>query len=185
VRHRARAHVGQAGGIDHRDRSSCPGIEQRQQAHFGWQAQRIVVDVITDDLHTGKRERRDIPAQHVEMAVDRRAVRVATGHEMHARLDHRAAFALRAQSGLDGADDLVVSQLQRGDVRRVQVDEAKRCSGCCHWTVVLRSGKLSDDSSATVARGAGGIGRSPAACPSEDKRCCNAQDCNGRAGATD
>ena len=101
-RDRARAHVGQAGGIDHRQRHARRGIEQRQQPHFGRQAERIVVDVVADDLHARQRERCDVTAQHVEMPMNRRAGRVAAGHQVHARLDHRAAVALRAQSALDG-----------------------------------------------------------------------------------
>ena len=123
-RHRARAHVGQAGGIDHRQRPARPWIEQRQQPHFGRKAERIVIDVVADDLHARQRERCDITAQHVEMPVNRRAGRVAAGHQVHAGLDYRAAFALCAQSALDGLQDLVVGELQRRDVGRVQVDEA-------------------------------------------------------------
>ncbi len=91
--------------------SGCPvaRIEQVEQPHLRRQAAPVVVDVVADDLDAGERERRDVAAQHVEVAVDTRA----SGDEMHARLDHRLAVALRAQAGLDGVEDLVVGQRER------------------------------------------------------------------------
>ena len=46
-----------------------------------------------------------------------------SGHEMHARLDHRLAAALRDEAGLDRGEDLVVGQRERRDVRPVEIVE--------------------------------------------------------------
>jgi hypothetical protein len=64
--------------------------------------------------------------QHVEMAANRRFVGGAARDQMDARFDHRAAFALRAQSAFDRVEDLTVRQSQRGHVGRVQIDERQR-----------------------------------------------------------
>jgi hypothetical protein len=48
---------------------------------------------------------------------------------VHARLEHRATFALGAERRLDGAQDLVVRQGQPLDVGPVQVGEVERLHG--------------------------------------------------------
>ena len=75
------------------------GIQQQQQPDLGRQALLVVVDVVADDLDAGEIDRRaERAAQHVEMPVHGRI-----GHEMHARLDHGLAPALRGEPGLDRA----------------------------------------------------------------------------------
>ena len=56
------------------------------------------------------------------------------GHQVHARLDHGLAAALRREPCLDRGEDLVVGQRQRLDVERVeigQIDAGSRraCAG--------------------------------------------------------
>ena len=122
---RTGAHVGQPSGIDHRDRRSGPRIEEAQQAHLGRQRAPVIIDVIADDLDAGKTQRRHIAAKHVEVPAERRV-----RGEMHARLDHRLAAALRQESPLDRGENLVIGERQRGDVRTVQIIEVELgCGG--------------------------------------------------------
>jgi hypothetical protein len=81
----------------------------------------VVVDIVADDLHAGNGERRDVTPQHIEMAVERRV-----GLQMHPGFQHRLAAPLRGQARLDGADDLVVSQRKRGDIRAIEIIEHER-----------------------------------------------------------
>ena len=86
----AGAHVGDDGGVEDGARRAGARVEQVEDAEFRRQAVQVVVDIVADDLDAGRVERRDVAAQHVEMAVEG-GVRL----EMHARLDHRLAVALR------------------------------------------------------------------------------------------
>ena len=97
------------------------GSNRLRIAEFRRQAVLVVVDIVADDLDAGRVERRDVAAQHVEMAVEGR-VRL----EMHARLDHRLAVALRDQAGFD-----------RGRGFRRRSSPARRCrarsDSRCRW----------------------------------------------------
>ena len=115
-RHRAGAHVGDDGGVEDRARHAGARIEQVQDAEFRRQAVLVVVDVVADDLDAGRIERRDVAAQHVEMAMEGRV-----GLEMDARLDHRLAVALGDQPRLDRVDDFGIGHRQRLDVERVEI----------------------------------------------------------------
>ena len=86
------------------------------------QAVQVVVDIVADDLDAGRVERRDVAAQHVEMAAEGR-VRL----EMHARLDHRLAVALRDEAVLHRRQDLGVGHRQGVDVERVQIVDVDGC----------------------------------------------------------
>ena len=93
----AGAHLGDAGGIEHRLGHAGPGIEQVEDRHLRRQAVLIVVDIVADDLDAREVDRcADRAPQHVEMAV-----RLGIGDEVHARLDHRGAAALRGEAGFD------------------------------------------------------------------------------------
>ena len=92
-------------------RHAVARIEQQQRRQLRGQALLVVVDEVADDLHAGAADgRADGAAQHVEMAVRH------AGLEMHARLDHRLAAALRRKRRLDRGEDLVVGQRKRLDV---------------------------------------------------------------------
>jgi hypothetical protein len=71
-----------------------------------------------DDLDAGDAERLDVAAQHVEVPLRRRL-----RDQVHARLDHGLAVALRLQRGLDRGEDLVVGQREPRDVGTVQVGQ--------------------------------------------------------------
>ena len=71
--HRAGAHVGDAGRVDHRERDArSRGSKRLSSPISDGRPALVVVDVVADDLDAGERERRDVAAQHVEVAVDRR-----------------------------------------------------------------------------------------------------------------
>jgi len=69
---------------------------------------------------TPARERRDIAAQHVEVPAER-LVRT----QVHARLDHRLAQALRPQTALDGVQDLFVREPEGLDVGPVEIRQVE------------------------------------------------------------
>ncbi len=123
-RHRAGAHLGDRGRVDEGDRHAGARIEEIEQRHLRGQAALVVVDIVADDLHAREAHRRHIAAQHVEMAAEGRV-----GLQMHARLDHRLAETLRAQSRLDGGEDLLVGQREALDIRPVEVREVDLASG--------------------------------------------------------
>ena len=121
-RHRAGAHVGDDGGVEDGARHAGARIEQIEDAEFRRQAVQVVVDIVADDLDAGRVERRDVAAQHVEMAAEGR-IRL----QMHARLDHRLAVALRDEAGLDRRQDFGVGHRQGVDVERVQIVDVDGC----------------------------------------------------------
>ena len=121
-RHGAGAHVGQVAAVDDRLRHAVARVHQQQQADLGRQSLLVVVDIVADHLDAGEIDRRaERAAQHVEMPVHG-----GIGHQMHARLDHRLAPALRGKTRLDRVDDLVVGQRQRLDVRRIEIVQIDR-----------------------------------------------------------
>ena len=67
----AGAHVGEPGGVDHRLRHARARVVEREQAVLGGQAALVVVDVVADHLDAREAERRDVAAQHVEVAAER------------------------------------------------------------------------------------------------------------------
>jgi hypothetical protein len=71
----------------------------------------VVVQIVADDLDARELERREIASQDVEVPAH-----CGIGLEMNARLDSRAAGALRAQPVLDGSQDLVVRERESFDV---------------------------------------------------------------------
>ena len=86
---------------------------------FGRQTDLVVVHVIADDLHAGIVHRcADCAAQHIEVAVD---IRIRL--QVHARLDHGFAAALRTEAGLDRFKQLIVGDPERLDIRTVQVGD--------------------------------------------------------------
>ena len=115
---RARAHVGDCGRIDDRSGHAGVGIEQVEQSHLRGEAELVVVDVVSDDLHSGHVQRRDVATQHVEVAAD-----LGTRTEVHPRFDDGLAGSLGEQSAFDGVEDLLVAHGKAVDVEAVQVRE--------------------------------------------------------------
>ena len=115
-RHRAGAHVGDRRGVEQRDGHAGSRIEKIEQRHLRWQPELVVVDVVSDDLDAGETERRDIAAQNIEVTVER-----GIGNEVHARLDHGLPATLCKQARLDRTENFVVGELERVDVRTVQI----------------------------------------------------------------
>ena len=122
--HGAGAHLGDAGGVDDRDRHAGLGVEQVEDGELGRQAAPPVVDEVADDLHARQAQRAHDAPQDVEVPVD-----AAARHEVDARLEHRPALALRAEGGLDRVQDLVVGEREPLDVRAVQVEKLDRLHG--------------------------------------------------------
>ena len=114
--HRTGAHVGDRCGVEQRDRHAGARIEKVEQRHLRRKIALVVVNVVADDLHASQVQRRDIAAQDIEVAVER-----GIGDEVHARLDHRLAAALREQTRFDRREDLVVGEPERLHVRAVQI----------------------------------------------------------------
>jgi hypothetical protein len=119
--HGTRAHVGEPGGVDHGLRHASARVVQAEQAALRRQPEPVVVHVVADDLDPGQRERSDVAAQHVEVPPERLG-----GPQVHARLDHRLAQALRPEPSLHRIQDLVVRQFERLDVGPVEVGEVER-----------------------------------------------------------
>ncbi len=81
----------------------------------------MVVEVVADHLHAGEPERREVTAQHVEVAAQRRV-----GLEMHTRLDLGRSGALCLQTALDRAEDLLVRQCEPAHVGLGEDDKLTR-----------------------------------------------------------
>ena len=114
----AGAHLGDQGGVEQRHRHAGLRVEEIEQRHLRRQAAAPVLDIVADDLDAGQALRREVAAQHVEMALEG-----GIGLEMDARLDHRLAEALGPEPGFDGVEDLVVVERQPRDVRPVEIGE--------------------------------------------------------------
>ncbi|MNN35060.1 hypothetical protein D3C81_1488980 [compost metagenome] len=112
------AGIGDEGGVDHRDRHAGARIEQVQHGHLRRQAVLVVVDEIADDLDAGQAKRRHVAAQHVEVAIEG-----GVRHQVHARLDHGLAVALRDQCLLHRVDDFGIGHFQPRNVPAVEVGE--------------------------------------------------------------
>ena len=76
----------------------------------------IIVDIVADDFHARRIERRHVAAQDVEMAVEG-----WVRFEMDTRLDHRLALALGDKASLDGGNDFAIGHSERFDVEGIEI----------------------------------------------------------------
>src|SRR5437763_15426968 len=120
-RERAGPHVGELGGADDRDRQAGPCVVERQQTCVGRQSDRVVVQVIADDLDAGKGLPREVAAKDVEVPPER-----GIGLQVNPRLDPRGARPLRAEAALDGREDLSVAERERLHVGLAEEDKLAR-----------------------------------------------------------
>jgi len=147
-RERARSHVGQVRRRDDRDRYARQRVVERQQPYFGRKPEHVVVEVVADDLHARELERREVAAQDVEMAAERRI-----GFEMDARLELRRAEALRPQPVLDRCDDLQIGECDATHIGLAEEDKLTRLHGGSRPQVLRLDGLgLTVEDVARVAR---------------------------------
>ncbi len=120
----AGAPLGDRGRVDDRARDSRARVVERQQRQLRRQAELVVAVVVADDLDAGHAERRDVRAQEVEVAVERRV-----GHEVLARLEHDLAPPLRGERLLGRVEDQVGPARQGVDVVAGQVADLEAGHG--------------------------------------------------------
>src|SRR5207237_978341 len=123
-------------------------VVERQQPELGRQPEGVIVEVVADDLHPRKLERRDVAAEDVEMAAER-----GVGLEVDARLELRRAETLCAQPVLDGGEDLEIRQGKPAHVGLAEEDKLTRLHGGSRPQVLRLDGHaLTIEDVARVAR---------------------------------
>ena len=147
-RERSRSHIGQLRGGEDRDGHAGQHVVERQQPELGRQPEGVIVEVVADDLHPRKLERRDVAAEDVEMAAER-----GVGLEVDARLELRRAETLCAQPVLDGGEDLEIRQGKPAHVGLAEEDKLTRLHGGSRPQVLRLDGHaLTIEDVARVAR---------------------------------
>ncbi len=91
----------------------------------------IVFVIVADNLDTGGIGRRDVATQYIEMPAEG-----FVWYQVHAGLDYRIAITLRAQTALDGMQNFVVGQRERGHIMPAQVTKRNRFQffAACRYT---------------------------------------------------
>ncbi len=145
---RSGPHVGQSRGGEDRDGHAGQDVVERQQPELGGQPEGVIVEVVADDLHPRKLERRDVAAEDVEMAAER-----GVGLEVDPRFEAGGAQALPTQPVFDGGEDLQIRQGKPAHVGLAEKDKLTRLHAVSRPQVLRLDGRhLTIEDVARVAR---------------------------------